>query len=78
MAGRPHERRSEELRETGARQAVVSMKVHIETDDQDEDGVRICVGQTTIVTVWDALSPVTEEEIAELIADFLRAKKVRK
>lgn len=48
------------------------MKVHIETDDQDEEGVKIYVGQTTIVTVTDAESPDTELEIAELIADALR------
>jgi hypothetical protein len=47
-------------------------KVEIDSDDQNEEGVRLYVGESTIITVWDALYPDTELELAEKIAKLLR------
>ena len=48
------------------------MDVTIDDSKQDEDGIRLFVGSTTVVTVWDAHSPEVELTIAKRIAKFLR------
>ncbi len=47
------------------------MDVAINTDDQDEEGIKLYVGSTTIVTVWDAQSPEVEMTIAQRIKEAL-------
>lgn len=39
-------------------------RVTIDESEQDEKGIRLFVGQTTIITVWDAQSAEREREIA--------------